>query len=428
MISLSFVFSFIIMVIVGGFVMIKDIINKKRVGEELSRSELEEAFLGYLKGSVPDYQMSSLLMAICIQGMSLEETFILTDLFLNSGDQLDFSMISSIKVDKHSTGGVGDKTTLVVVPVVASCFVPVIKMSGRGLGYTGGTIDKLESIPFYKTELLEDDIRKQMADVHAVMMGQTRDLCPLDKKIYALRDVSGTTDSIPLIAASIMSKKIAGGADKILIDIKVGVGAFMKTREDAEALSDIMIKIGEKYGKETRTIISDMNTPLGRTVGNALEVEEALFVLEGKDRGEFYRLCVELASQMVSMGKNIPVLDAQALVEESISSGKAYRKFLEIVSCQGGKIDELKVSQNVLEIKSEVSGVVQSIDALEVAKLSCLLGAGRLTKEDVIDPGVGVYLNVLVGDKVKVGDTLLCLYRKSDDNKIYDISKIFEIK
>lgn len=408
--------------------MIKDIINKKRVGEELSRSELEEAFLGYLKGSVLDYQMSSLLMAICIQGMSLEETFILTDLFLNSGDQLDFSNIPGIKVDKHSTGGVGDKTTLVVVPIVASCMVPVIKMSGRGLGYTGGTIDKLESIPGYKTELLEDEIMKQVGDIYAVMMGQTGELCPLDKKVYALRDVSGTTDSIPLIASSIMSKKIAGGADKILIDIKVGSGAFMKTLKDAEALSDIMIQIGEKYGRETRTIISDMNTPLGRMVGNGLEVEEAMDVLQGKEKGAFYDLCVELASQMVSMGKDISVSDAKIMVEESVISGRAYQKFLDIVSYQGGRMGEFSVSQNVLEISSEVSGVVQSIDALEVAKLSCLLGAGRLTKEDKIDPGVGVYLNVLVGDKVEIGDVLLCLYLKSDDKGEYDISKIFEIK
>lgn len=408
--------------------MIKDIINKKRVGEELSRSELEEAFLGYLKGSVLDYQMSSLLMAICIQGMSLEETFILTDLFLNSGDQLDFSNIPGIKVDKHSTGGVGDKTTLVVVPIVASCMIPVIKMSGRGLGYTGGTIDKLESIPGYKTELLEDDIMRQVGDIYAVMMGQTGELCPLDKKIYALRDVSGTTDSIPLIASSIMSKKIAGGADKILIDIKVGSGAFMKTLKDAEDLSDIMIQIGEKYGRETRTIISDMNTPLGRMVGNGLEVEEAMDILQGKEKGAFYDLCVELASQMVSMGKDISVSDAKIMVEESITSGRAYQKFLDIVSYQGGRMDEFSVSQNVLEISSDVSGVVQSIDALEVAKLSCQLGAGRLTKEDKIDPGVGVYLNVLVGDQVEVGDTLFTLYLKDGDHKSYDTSKIFEIK
>lgn len=407
--------------------MIKDIINKKRMGKELKREELEEAFLGYLNDKVSDYQMSSLLMAICINGMSMEETFVLTDLFLNSGETLDFSQVEGIKVDKHSTGGVGDKTTLIVVPIVAACFVPVIKMSGRSLGYTGGTIDKLESIPGYQTELSSKQILKQVSEIGAVMIGQTKELCPLDKKIYALRDVSGTTDSIPLIASSIMSKKIAGGADKILIDIKVGSGAFMKTKEDALELSRVMVAIGKKYGKETRTIISDMNTPLGRAVGNALEVREALSVLQGKEKGNLYELCVELATEMVSMGRNITKSDAESLVKESISSGTAYQKLLEIISYQNGRIDQLPISSNVVTITSSVSGVVEKIDALEVAKLSCSLGAGRIVKEDKIDPSVGVVLDVFPSQKVNVGDALFHLYLKKADERKYDITKIMKI-
>ncbi len=407
--------------------MIKDIINKKRLGEELTEEEMRMIFLGYLEGSVPDYQMSSFLMAICINGMTENETFILTDLFLNSGDILDFSNIPGVKVDKHSTGGVGDKTTLVVVPIVASCGVPVIKMSGRSLGYTGGTIDKLESIPGYQVELSLDDVRKQVAEVGAVMMGQTGKLCPLDKKVYALRDASGTTDSIALIAASIMSKKIAGGADKILIDVKVGRGAFMKTEEDAKKLSDIMIQIGEHYGKETRTIISNMDAPLGVAVGNALEVKEALYILEGKGKGAFYELCVLLASTMVSMAKDISLEDAKTLVEEVIASGQAYRKFLEIVAYQGGDVEGIPISSHTVSVCSQQSGIVRGINALEVAKLSCMLGAGRMKKEDEIDPSVGVFLNVSVGEEVMVGDPLMTLYQKTGDKVVYDISKIFEI-
>lgn len=407
--------------------MIKDIINKKRMGKALTKEEIEEAFLGYLKGSVPDYQMSSLLMAICINGMTEEETFFLTDLFLHSGDILDFSSLDGIKVDKHSTGGVGDKTTLVVVPIVASIGVPVIKMSGRGLGYTGGTVDKLESIPGYQTEMSLEQVFHQVEKIGAVMIGQTNDLCPLDKKIYALRDVSGTTDSIPLIASSIMSKKIAGGADKILIDVKVGSGAFMKNKENAKRLSNLMVKIGQKYGKETRVILSSMDSPLGRTIGNALEVKEALFVLEGREKGAFYELCVLLASHMVSMGKNISLAEAKALVEESITSRRAYQKFLEIVEAQGGDTLKIAVSSNVVEVKSKVSGVVRKIDALEVAKLASSLGAGRLKKDEKLDYSVGVYLNVSIGERVEIGDTLLCMYQKENASVSCDVSKIFEI-
>lgn len=408
-----------------------DIINKKRCGLELSLEELKTAFIGYLEGRVPDYQMASLLMAICINGMSEEETFILTDLFLNSGERLDFSFISGTKVDKHSTGGVGDKTTLVVVPIVAACGVLTIKMSGRSLGYTGGTIDKLESIPGYRTELSLEEVFKQVEEVGAVMMGQTGELCPLDKMIYALRDVTGTTESIPLIAASIMSKKLASDADKILIDIKVGSGAFMKTEEDALKLSQLMIKIGEKYGHETRTILSNMATPLGKAVGNALEVEEAIAVLKGEEQGDLLKKCIEIASHMVSMGKDISFDDAKKLVEEVLTTKKAYQKFLDIVSSQGGNIENITVSSNIISVVSEDAGVIQKIDALSVAKLVCKLGAGREKKEDLLDPSVGIYLEKKEGEKVSKGDILLRLYLPDhyDEDMLstYDFSLIFEI-
>ena len=286
--------------------MILEIINKKRLGEELSYEELYTIFNGYLNGDVPDYQMSSLLMAICINGMTDKEIFDLTKIFIDSGDVLDFSDISGVKVDKHSTGGIGDKTTLVIAPIVASLGIPVIKMSGRGLGYTGGTIDKLESIPGYRVDLTDEEISRQVKDINIVITGQTGSLVPMDKVIYALRDVTATVSSIPLIASSIMSKKIASGADKILIDIKVGNGALLQTREDAEKLSELMIKIGKEYQREIRTIISDMDTPLGKCVGNSLEVLEAIDVLKGVEKNNsFVKLCYDLATEMVSMGLSI---------------------------------------------------------------------------------------------------------------------------
>ena len=291
--------------------MIIDIINKKANKYELTKEELETIFIGYLKDEVKDYQMSAFLMAICINDMSDSEVFALTDIFIKSGDVLDLSFIDGIKVDKHSTGGVGDKTTLIVAPLVASCNVSVIKMSGRGLGYTGGTIDKLESIPGFNVNLTEEEIKKQASDIGIVITSQTRDLTPLDKKVYALRDVTATTNSIPLIASSIMSKKIAGGADKIVIDIKVGNGALIKTEEEAKRLESLLIKIGSYYQKEVKTVISDMNRPLGHNIGNRLEVLEALDVLENKEKGKLYDLSIELASKMVSLGKEISESDAR---------------------------------------------------------------------------------------------------------------------
>lgn len=407
--------------------MILDIINKKRLGEELSYDELDYFFNGYLNGDVPDYQMSSLLMAICINGMSDEETFSLTKIFIDSGDVLDFSDIPGIKVDKHSTGGIGDKTTLVIAPIVAACGVPVIKMSGRGLGYTGGTIDKLESIKGYRVDLSDEEIIKQVHDIGIVVTGQTVDLVPMDKVIYALRDVSGTVSSIPLIASSIMSKKIAGGADKILIDIKVGNGALLDNKKDAEKLKELMIKIGEVYGREVRCIISDMNTPLGYAVGNSLEVQEAMDILQNKEKNNnLVNLCYELATNMVSMGLEIGISSARKKVEEVINNGEAYNKFLELVKNQGGDINKIKISPNKKYLKANKSGVLKEINALEVGKLSLELGSGKLSITDKIDYSVGVRLNKLVGDTIKKGDVLATIYYNKKDVDV-DINKIFKI-
>lgn len=407
--------------------MILDIINKKRLGEELSYKELDYFFNGYLDGDIPDYQMSSLLMAICINGMTDEEIFSLTKIFIDSGDVLDFSDIPGIKVDKHSTGGIGDKTTLVIAPIVAACGVPVIKMSGRGLGYTGGTIDKLESIKGYRVDLSDEEIIKQVHDINIVVTGQTADLVPIDKVIYALRDVTATVSSIPLIASSIMSKKIAGGADKILIDIKVGNGALLQTEADALKLKELMIKIGEFYGKEVRCIISDMDTPLGFAVGNSLEVNEAIAVLKNQEKeNNFVNLCYELASNMVSMGLEITLDEARKKVKNVLEDGSAYNKFVELVKYQGGDIDSIKVSEKSKNIKALKTGKISEINALEVGKLSLALGAGKISINDKIDYTVGVELKKLVGDSVKKGDVLATIYynKSIPDYNVDDMFKI----
>ena len=407
--------------------MILDIINKKRLGLELSYQELSQAFNGFLNGDVYDYQMSSLLMAICINGMTDDEIFSLTKIFIDSGDVLDFSDIPGIKVDKHSTGGIGDKTTLVIAPIVASCGVPVIKMSGRGLGYTGGTIDKLESIPGYRVDLSDEEIIKQVHDINLVVTGQTADLVPMDKAIYALRDVTATVSSIPLIASSIMSKKIAGGSDKILIDIKVGNGALLSNEEDAKKLSELMIKIGKVYHKEVRTMISDMNVPLGNRIGNSLEVLEAIDVLKGKEKNNnFVNLCFDLSSEMISMGLNISKEDAFQLVNKSIEDQSAYAKFVEMVNYQNGDISKIKVAKNQYEVVAKKSGVLTKLHALELGKLSLALGAGKVYIDDKIDYSVGIYLKKQLGDSVKKGDVLAVLYYNDKLPKI-EYNKIFTI-
>ena len=408
--------------------MILDIINKKRLGKELTYQELDYFFNGYLNGDIADYQMSALLMAICINGMSDEETYALTKIFIDSGDVLDFSGLPGIKVDKHSTGGIGDKTTIVIAPIVAACGGVVVKMSGRGLGYTGGTIDKLESIPGFKIDLSDEEIIHQVRNIGVVLTGQTADLVPLDKVIYALRDVTSTVSSIPLIASSIMSKKIAGGADKILIDIKVGNGALLNTKEDAKKLGSLMKKIGEFYNRDVRYIISDMNAPLGYSIGNALEVLEAIDVLTGKEKkNPFYDLCIELASNMVSMSLDIAIEDAQSRVLTSIQNGSAYEKFLDIVKAQKGNIDKIKVSDQTYEIIANQKGIIKSINALEVGKLSMRLGAGKENMDQKIDYSVGIKLNKLVGESVKKGDLLATIYYHKQLPEI-EVDKIFKFE
>ena len=410
---------------------IVDIINKKRLRESLTKEELSYAFNGYNEGKISDYQMSSLLMAICINGMTDNEILDLTDIFINSGDILDLSMVDGITVDKHSTGGVGDKTTLVIASIAASLGVKVPKMSGRGLGHTGGTIDKLESIPGFRVDLSIEEFINQLNTVGAAIISQTANLAPLDKKIYALRDVTGTVESIPLIAVSIMSKKIASGADKIVIDIKMGNGALLKDEIEAKEISRIMKLIGEKYKKDVVTLITPMGIPLGNNIGNSLEILEVIKILKNEEDNYLVDLCKELASNMVSLGKGILLEDASILVEESLTSGKAYDKFLEIVKAQGGDLSGLKVSDKTLEIHSVKSGKIVGIDAYGFGNLSVSLGAGRITKEDKIDYGVGIVLNKTVGDTVLAGDTLCTLYLKGDNKdtfnevyKYYDIEEI----
>lgn len=391
---------------------IVDIINQKRLGNILNKSELEYAFKGYYKGEIPDYQMSSLLMAICLKGMTDKEILDLTDIFIHSGDTLNLDGVHGITIDKHSTGGVGDKTTLVVASIAASLGIKVPKMSGRGLGHTGGTIDKLESIPGFRVDLTEEEFIKQLNDVGASIISQTKNLAPLDKKVYALRDVTGTVESIPLIAVSIMSKKIASGADKIILDVKVGNGALLKTRKEALEVSRIMKMIGEHYHKEVETMITYMDIPLGTSIGNALEILEVTKILCNEENNYLVALCKALSSKMVQLAYGKDINEANDMVEEAITSGKAYQKFLEIVEAQGGNLAGLRVSKNTQDICSTKSGHVIDMDAYRFGKLSLDLGGGRKTKEDKIDSSVGIVLKKKIGDDVKIGDVLCTLYLK----------------
>ena len=386
------------------------IINKKEAREELTKEEIEFVVTNFVNGNIKDYQMSSLLMTICINGMTFDETYNLTTAMLNSGDKIDLSSINGIKVDKHSTGGVGDKTTLVVGPLVASCSVPVAKMSGRGLGFTGGTIDKLESITGFKTSIPNDDFIKQVNDIKIALVSQSGNLVPADKKIYALRDVTGTTESIPLIASSIMSKKLASGSDKILLDVKVGKGAFMQNIEDARKLAKTMVEIGNRYGKETVAVLTNMDYPLGYTIGNSIEVLEAIDTLEGKGEEKFLKLCLVLSSYMVSMGKNISIDQAIKEVEENYNNKKALNKLKEFISYQGGDINNIPVEKNYIEIHSNKEGYITDIDTMKLAELCNNLGVGRKTKEDNINPKVGIKLLKTINDKVNIGDPLMYVY------------------
>ncbi|MCH4390159.1 pyrimidine-nucleoside phosphorylase [Staphylococcus haemolyticus] len=414
-----------------------DIIEKKRDGKSLSKEEIEFFIKGYTNGDIPDYQASSLAMAIFFQDMNDEERAALTMAMVNSGDVIDLSKINGIKVDKHSTGGVGDTTTLVLAPLVAAVGVPVAKMSGRGLGHTGGTIDKLESIKGFHVEISEEDFIKLVNENQVAVIGQSGNLTPADKKLYALRDVTGTVNSIPLIASSIMSKKIAAGADAIVLDVKTGNGAFMKTLEDAEALAHAMVSIGNNVGRNTMAIISDMSQPLGRAIGNALELKEAIDTLNGKGPEDLTELVLTLGSQMVVLANRAKTLEeARQLLNEAIENGSALEKFKTFLENQGGDAsvvdapEVLPTATYQIEYKAQSSGVVSELIANEIGVASMMLGAGRQTKEDEIDLSVGIVLNKKVGDVVKEGDSLLTIHsnRENVDDVIKKLDESIEIQ
>lgn len=394
-----------------------DIIEKKRDGKELSTQEINFFIEGYTKGDIPDYQASALAMAIFFQDMTDRERADLTRAMVNSGDTIDLSGIKDIKVDKHSTGGVGDTTTLVLAPLVASLGIPVAKMSGRGLGHTGGTIDKLESVKGFHVELTKEQFINLVNKNKLAVMGQSGNLTPADKKLYALRDVTGTVNSIPLIASSIMSKKIAAGADAIVLDVKTGNGAFMKTEKDAKELAHAMVRIGNHVGRKTIAIISDMSQPLGFAIGNALEVKEAIETLQGKGPQDLTELVLTLGSQMVILARKAQTTkEARAMLKEAIDSGKAIAKFKEFLQNQGGDasiVDDttkLPQAKYQIELPALKSGYVSRIIANEIGVASMMLGAGRATKEDTIDLAVGLVLHKKVGDKVAEGESLLTIH------------------
>ncbi|WP_404840983.1 pyrimidine-nucleoside phosphorylase [Bacillus subtilis] len=413
-----------------------DIIIKKQNGKELTTEEIQFFVNGYTDGSIPDYQASALAMAIFFQDMSDRERADLTMAMVNSGETIDLSAIEGIKVDKHSTGGVGDTTTLVLAPLVAALDVPVAKMSGRGLGHTGGTIDKLEAIDGFHVELTKDEFIKLVNRDKVAVIGQSGNLTPADKKLYALRDVTGTVNSIPLIVSSIMSKKIAAGADAIVLDVKTGAGAFMKTEEDAAELAKAMVRIGNNVGRQTMAVISDMSQPLGFAIGNALEVKEAIDTLKGEGPEDLHELVLTLGSQMVVLAKKADTLDeARAKLEEVMKNGKALEKFKDFLKNQGGDSsivdDPSKLPQAAyqIDVPAKEAGVVSEIVADEIGVAAMLLGAGRATKEDEIDLAVGIMLRKKVGDKVEKGEPLVTLYanRENVDEviaKVYDNIRI----
>lgn len=409
-----------------------DIIEKKRDGQELTTAEINFFIEGYTKGEIPDYQASALAMAIYFQDMNDRERADLTRAMVESGDTIDLSAIDGVKVDKHSTGGVGDTTTLVLAPLVASLGVPVAKMSGRGLGHTGGTIDKLESIAGFHVELTREQFIDLVNRDKVAVIGQSGNLTPADKKLYALRDVTGTVNSIPLIASSIMSKKIAAGADAIVLDVKTGDGAFMKTQEDAEKLTHAMVRIGNHVGRKTIAIISDMSQPLGFAIGNALEVKEAIETLQGKGPKDLTELVLTLGSQMVILaGKAKTSEEAKEMLLDAIHSGKALAKFKEFLANQGGDasivddLTKLPQAKYKIELPAKQSGYISRMVADEIGVASMILGAGRATKEDVIDLAVGLVLHKKVGDKVEEGESILTIYSNRENvedvkQKLYD--------
>jgi pyrimidine-nucleoside phosphorylase len=387
-----------------------DLIQKKRDGHELSKEEIEWLIKGYTDGSVPDYQMSAFAMAIFFKGMTTDEISYLTMAMVASGIQMDLSAIPGIKVDKHSTGGVGDKVTLILAPLVASFDVPVAKMSGRGLGHTGGTLDKLESIKGFKIERSQDEFIKQVQDIGVSVIGQTDNLVKADKLLYALRDVTATVDTIPLIASSVMSKKIAAGADAILLDVTVGDGAFMKTIEDAEELSKTMVALGNAVGRQTVAAITDMSQPLGKAIGNRLEVLEAIEIMQGKGREDITHFICEMAQIMLSLANVDKTIEE---IHSHLTEGQALRKFEQMVQAQGGDLEDLyrpSSAQYVTEVLSDESGFITELSALEFGLFAMRLGAGRAVKTDTLDYETGIMFEKKVGEEVKVGDCIAYIY------------------
>ena len=413
-----------------------DIIIKKKENKELTREEISFFVKGFTDGSIPDYQASALAMAICFNGMNKKEIGILTDEMLHSGDTIDLSSIEGKKVDKHSTGGVGDKTSLVLGPLVASCGVKLAKMSGRGLGHTGGTLDKLESIPGVTIDIEKDRFFKQVNDIGIAIVGQTGSLVPCDKKLYALRDVTGTVNSIPLIASSIMSKKLASGSDTILLDVKFGSGAFMKDLDSARELARTMVDIGDELNRDTRAILTDMNQPLGLAIGNSLEVIEAINTLNGHGPSDLVELCVSAgAIMLVQAGRVKTIEEGKELLEQNIKNKSALNKLCEMVEAQGGDASyikdpsKFKKAKYIIDVKSNKDGYIKEINALEIGEAAMKLGAGRATKEDIIDFATGIVLEKKVGSKVNKGDILCKVYSNKEhvESIILEVVESFKI-
>lgn len=395
----------------------KLLLDKKREGHALGSAEIREFIDGFTKGEIPDYQMAAMAMAICCKGMNDRETADLTDAMMRSGAMLEWSSLSVPTADKHSTGGVGDKLSLIIQPLASACGVAVPSMTGRGLGITGGTADKLETIPGYNCALSLEELKKVMSEVGCAMTLQTAEICPADKKLYALRDVTGTVASIPLICGSILSKKWAEGAETLVFDVKTGSGAFMKTREQAIELATAMVKASQAAGRKAAALVTDMNAPLGRAVGNANEVKESIDMLQGRANGPVLDLCVEFAALMVSLAKEIPLEEARALAVSKLEDGSAYQKFAEMVAAQGGDLDAfartLEKPTFKFKIQAMKSGYVTAIDAEKVGRVSLALGAGREKTGDKIDPLAGVTLEAQIGDKVSVGTPLATLEKST---------------
>lgn len=406
-----------------------DIITKVKHREPLSEKEIRDFVFAYTRGDVPDYQASAFLMAVCLRGLSDPETAYLTEAIADSGERLDLSMFGNFTVDKHSSGGVGDKTTLIVAPIAASLGCKVAKMSGRGLGHTGGTVDKLESIPGYKTSLSAEEFISQVDRCGIAVIGQSEGLAPADKKLYALRDVTATVDSIPLITSSIMGKKLASGTKNIVLDVKFGSGAFMKTSEDAAVLAKSMVNIGKACGRRVSALITDMDTPLGLAVGNSLEVKEAISVLRGDGPQDLRYVCIATVAEMLSLAKGVGSDEALSMAENALTSGLAYAKFKEWIINQGG--DESVIEDTSLLVKAKIkheiyakkSGYIFSTDAEKIGLASLALGAGRATKADIIDPYSGIVLNKKRGDRAELGDLIATLYT-SDMARISDAEKL----